>query len=181
MISIKNYPDRPPPGLNEAVEAAGITLRNHGGVWEASDPDAAALIAATFNPEAHIKAEKAAELAEARWRKETGGFMFQPKGADRPYRFKSTRDAIGPILALPVFALLGITTSRRWKTDEVDEKGNAIFVTIEAQDFAPFATAFGAHVEAAFAEEEAKGAQVKDADWRDVGAITIEAAIADKA
>jgi len=182
MKQVPNIPQRPPPGLIEAIEAEGIGIKNGDhDLWYATDEKRAAEIAETFDPTAHVKAEKAVELAEARWRKETGGFMFQPKGADRPYRFKSTRDAMGPILALPVFALIGITTSRRWKTDEVDEKGNAIFVTIEAVDFAPFATAFGAHVEAAFAEEEAKGAQVKSADWQDVAAIKIEAAIADKA
>lgn len=181
MTPIKNFPQSPPPGLVDALAAAGIDYRNEGGVWLASDAHAAELIAATYNPEAHVKREKAALLAELRWQRETSGFMFQPEKADRPYRFKSTRDAMPPILALAVFALMGNAKPRRWKTDEVDEKGNAIFVTIEAQDIGPFAEAFGAHVEAAFIEEETKGAQVKDADWRDVEPITIEAAIADKA
>ena len=180
MNPIKEFPQSLHPGLVEALHAAGIELWNDGGVWKSNEPEAAQLMAATFNPEGYVKAEKAKELAEARWLKETGGFWFQPGRADRAYRFKSTRDAVAPVLALPVFAMAGITKSRRWKTDEVDAAGHPIFVTIEAADFVPFATAFGAHVEAAFVEEEEKNAQAKAADWRDADAIKIEAAVAEK-
>ena len=42
-------------GLAEAVEAAGITIINRGGVWCASDPEVARSIAARYSPLAWLK------------------------------------------------------------------------------------------------------------------------------
>lgn len=170
---IPGYPNHPPPGLNEAVELAGIVLHNEGGVWKASDPDRAAQIAATYDPTAHVKAKKAADLAAARWRKETGGFMFQPIGASRPYRFVSTREAMGPIMGAVIALQNGVFPDpTMWKTAEE----GAVFVPITAADVIPLYKAFAAHVASAFADESAKQQSVKDAaDWTKVGDIAISA------
>lgn len=175
MTPIKNFPDPMPPGLNTAIEAHGILLRNHGGVWEASDAAAAEAVIAAYDPTPYAKTEKAAELADARWQRETGGFMFQPIGADRPYRFVSTREAMGPVMGAVLALQAGVFPDpTQWKTAE------GVFVPITAADVLPLYKAFAAHVAAAFTEEATKQAQVKDAPWQDVGAITLEAAAADK-
>lgn len=174
MTPIKNFPNPMPPGLNTAIEAIGIILINEGGVWKASDAAAAEAVIASYDPAPYAKTEKAAELADARWQKETGGFMFQPSGADRPYRFVSTREAMGPVMGAVLALQSGVFPDpTQWKTAE------GVFVTITAADVLPLYKAFAAHVAGAFAEEATKQAQVKDAAWQDVGAIAIEAAAAD--
>lgn len=175
MQPIPNFPDQPPPGLTSAVEAVGIVLVCERGTWMASDPVQAEAIAAAYDPTEHVKIEKRAELADLRWQKETGGFMFQPAGAPRAYRFVSTREAMGPVmgavLAVQVGAFLDPTL---WKTAEGE------FVPIAATDVVPLFKAFAAHVSASFAEEADKENQIKAATWEDAASITIEAAPAEK-
>jgi len=174
MNPIPGYPQPPPPGLTEAIEGAGLYLKNIGGVYHSNDPDAAAQIAASYDPERHVKAEKTAELADTRWQKETGGFMFQPSGADRPYRFVSTREAMGPVMGAVIALQNGVFPDpTMWKTAE---KG-AVFVPITAADVIPLYKAFAAHVAGVFAEEATKQQQVKDAPWQDVGDISIDSVI----
>jgi hypothetical protein len=94
--------------------------------------------------------------------------MFQPSGADRPYRFVSTREAMGPVMGAVLALQAGVfpdPTQR--KTAE------GVFVPITAADVLPLYKAFAAHVAGAFAEEATKQAQVTDAPWQDVGAISI--------
>lgn len=173
MTPIKGFPDQPPPGLTDAIEAAGIILVNEGGTWKANDPVAAEKIAATYDPTNHVRAEKSAQLADERWQKETGGFMFQPSGADRPYLFVSTREAMGPVMGAVLAVQSGVFPDpTMWKTAEP----GAVFVPITKADVVPLFKAFAAHVAGAFAEEAQKQDAVKSADWKDVGAIAIEAA-----
>lgn len=177
MTPIKGYPQSPPPGLNEAVEAAGIVLVNESGVWKASDPVAAEKIAATYDPTDHVRAEKSAQLADERWQRETGGFMFQPSGADRPYLFKSTREAMGPVMGAVLAVQSGVFPDpTMWKTAEP----GAVFVPLTAADVLPLFKAFAAHVAASFAEEAQKQDTVKSVPWQDAVAVAIEAAPADK-
>jgi hypothetical protein len=187
MTPIKNYPNPPPPGLNGAVEAAGIPIRNEGGIYvvgttghtptetEMAQANAAMAIAAAYDPTAHVKAEKAAELAEDRWRKETGGFMFRPVKADRPYRFISTREAMGPVMGAVLALQSGVFPSPTlWKTAE------GVFVEITEADVVPLFKAFAAHVAAAFTEEATKRDAADKAPWEEVGDIKIEAVAAIK-
>lgn len=168
MTPIKNFPDPMPPGLNLAIEAAGIILVHMDAGWVASDAEAAEAVIASYDPTPYAKTEKAAELADARWQKETGGFMFQPSGADRPYRFVSTREAMGPVMGAVLALQAGVFPDpTQWKTAE------GVFVTITAADVLPLYKAFAAHVAAAFAEEAVKQKQVEQAPWEDVGAISI--------
>ncbi len=165
---IPNYPHPPPPGLNEAVEATGIILHNEGGVWKASDPDAAAAIAETYDPTTFVKAQKAAELADERWRVETGGFLFQPAGADRPYLFHSTREAMGPVLGAMMAVQAGVFPDpTMWKTAE------GVFIPITAADVIELFKAFAAHVAAAFSEEANKKTQVDQSTWENTNSIHI--------
>jgi hypothetical protein len=176
MKHVPNIPQRPPPGLIEAIEAEGIGIKNGDhDLWYATDEKRAAEIAETFDPTAHVKAEKAAELAEARWRKETGGFMFQPVKADRPYRFISTREAMGPVMGAVLALQSGVFPSPTlWKTAE------GIFVEITEADVVPLFKAFAAHVAAAFTEEATKRDAADKAPWEEVGDIKIEAVAAIK-
>jgi hypothetical protein len=168
MKPIKNFPDPSPPGLTLAIEASGILLVNEVGVWKASDAAAAEVIIATYDPTSFAKAEKSSELANLRWQKETGGFIFQPSGVDRPYRFVSTREAMGPVMGAVLALQAGVFPDpTQWKTAE------GIFVPITAADVLPLYKAFAAHVAGAFAEEATKQAQVVAAPWEDVGAISI--------
>jgi len=171
MKPVLNIPQRPPPGLVEAIEAAGIIIVNGDhDLWYASDEKRAAEITDTFDPTAHVRAQKAEELAEARWRKETGGFMFQPVKADRPYRFVSTREAMGPVMGAVLALQSGVFPSPTlWKTAE------GVFVEITEADVVPLFKAFAAHVAAAFTEEATKLDAADKAPWQDVGAITIDA------
>jgi hypothetical protein len=175
MKQIPNYPNPPPPGLNETVEAAGIILVNEGGLrWLASDPDKAQAIADAYDPSVHVKAEKAAELADARWQKETGGFMFQPSGADRPYLFVSTREAMGPVMGAVLAVQSGVFPDpTMWKTAEP----GAVFVPITTADVVPLFKAFAAHVAGAFMDESVKQQAVKDErDWMKISPIKIDVA-----
>lgn len=175
MTPISNFPSPVPPGLTLAIEAHGIILVNEGGVWKASDAAQADAIAATYDPTSYVRAEKSAELADARWQKETGGFMFQPSGADRPYRFVSKRDAMGPVMGAVLAVKEGVFPDPTlWKTAE------GVFVPITAADVVPLFKAFAAHVAAAFAEEATKQDQASKAPWEDVGGIVISAEVADK-
>lgn len=167
MTPIKNYPDPSPPGLTLAIEAV-TDLRCIGGTWMASDATVAEAVIASYDPTPYAKAEKTAELADARWQKETGGFMFQPSGADRPYRFVSTREAMGPVMGAVLALQAGVFPDpTQWKTAE------GVFVTITAADVLPLYKAFAAHVAACFAEEAVKQDQVNKAPWEDVGGISI--------
>lgn len=174
MNPVKNYPIIPPPGLNEKVEASGIILANEGGVWVASDADAAAAIASSYVPLPHVLAGKEAKLADARWQRETGGFMFQPSGEAEPHRFVSTREAMGPMIGAVLALQAGVFSDpTMWKTAD----GN--FVRITAADVVPLFKAFVAHVAMAFVDEAAKQDQArKEPDWKKIDAIQIEAAAA---
>lgn len=168
MTPIPSYPNPPPPGLNEAIEAAGIILINQGGVWKASNAAQAAAIAAAYDPTEYVKREKRAELADTRWQRETGGFMFQPIGAARAYRFVSTREAMGPVMGAVLAVQTGVFPDpTMWKTAEGE------FVPITAADVVPLFQAFAAHVAAEFAQEAEKIEEVKAAKWEDVDAIRI--------
>jgi hypothetical protein len=172
-VPITGYPDHPPPGLNEAVEEAGVLLVNVAGVWTAANEEQADLalrIAASYDPVPYVKAAKAAELAEKRWEYETGGFMFQPSGADRPYRFVSTREAMGPVIAAVLAVQNGIFPDPTlWKTAE------GVFVPIRGADVIPLFKAFAAHVAGAFAEEAMKrDAADKAASVDDIVQIAID-------
>ncbi len=171
---VKNYPAVPPPGLNEAVEAAGIFIHNEGGIWKSSNQERAEQIAALFDPADYVKSEKRAELADARWRKETGGFMFQPSGADRPYLFVSTREALGPVMGAVLAVQAGVFPDpTMWKTAEP----GAVFVPITAADVVPLFKAFAAHVAGAFLEESQKQQAVKaETDWTKIPPIKIDVA-----
>ena len=174
MTPIKSFPISPPPGLTLAIEAHGIMLVCEGGVWKANDAPAAEAVIASYDPTPYAKTTKAAELAEARWQKETGGFMFQPSGVDRPYRFVSTREAMGPVMGAVLALQAGVFPDpTQWKTAEGE------FVPITAADVLPLYKAFAAHVAGVFAEEATKQAEVKASIWQDVAAIAIEAANAD--
>lgn len=76
MIPIPGYPTPPPPGLNETVEATGISLVNVSGVWSAGSPAQAlqaAAIAASYNPLPWVIALRKAEAAALKETVETGG------------------------------------------------------------------------------------------------------------
>ena len=76
MVPIVGYPNPPPPGLNETVEAAGYTLANIGGVWSTSDAAAAAAIlaiVASYNPIPYVIALKKQEAADMKEVVEAGG------------------------------------------------------------------------------------------------------------
>jgi len=178
--TVPNYPNPPPPGLNAAVEAAGIQLRNYGdNEWQATDPDGAQAIADAFDPINYVKETKAAELADARWQKETSGFMFQPAGADRPYLFKSTREAMGPVMGAVLAVQSGVFPDpTMWKTAEP----GAVFVPITAADVLPMFKAFAAHVAAAFLDESVKQQSVKNEQaWTKIPPIKIDVAAVEAA
>lgn len=167
---IPNYPNPPPPGLNRAVEAAGIHLRNYGdNEWQGTDPDGAQAIADAFDPSAHVKEQKAAELADTRWQKEVGGILYQPELENRAYRFKTSRESMGPILGAMIAIQQGVLPQPlRWKTDE------GLFVSLTGKDVVELFKMFAAHVNAAFAEEDAKQQQVADeTDWTKIIDIKI--------
>jgi hypothetical protein len=73
---IIGYPNPPPPGLNEAVEGAGIQLSNVGGVWMAATEEQAqraAAIAATYDPLPYVIAMRKEEAAYMKESVEVGG------------------------------------------------------------------------------------------------------------
>lgn len=72
--AVPGYPNPPPPGLNQAVAAAGVHLYNEGGIWMASDPIAAATIAASYDPAPFVVGSQMAAAADARWTRMSGGY-----------------------------------------------------------------------------------------------------------
>lgn len=174
MRPVPNFPEQPPPGLTKAIYDAGLSLTCIGGVWSSYEPEVVETLAAAYVPLPHVLAVKEAELAHARWQRETGGFMFQPVGEKTAHRFVSTREAMGPVMGALLAAQAGVFLDPTlWKTAD----GN--FVRLTAADVVPMFKAFVAHVAASFADEAAKQSQArKEDDWIKVDAIAIEAAVA---
>jgi hypothetical protein len=164
MKPVAGLPQRPPPGLVDAIEAAGILLVNgENDQWLASDAAAAEAVIAAYDPMPYAVTEAKAALADYRWTVETGGVMFQG------HPVITTRDAQGTITAAFLAAQAGqFPPGTRWKA------ADGVFFDMTAQSMAQLYATVAGHVQTCFARESQLVALIDAAaTWEEVLAIDV--------
>ena len=163
--NIVTMPDGNMPGLPEAIRAAGHDIENHNSALYATDGPAVQAIIDAHNARPAALAQKIAELADHRWKKETGGLVVDNIAVETTDRSKTL------VTGAMLMASQNPNATFKFKTT------GGQHVQINSNAMIYMYAAMGAHVQACFAKEETIAAQLNAlATWQEIVAFDINAA-----
>lgn len=137
-----DWPVPTPPGLGEAIEAAGIRRARIDGVMKVSDLAAAEAIIAGYDFVGATRSDIKAQVAALRYEHEIAGTTLA--GMPVP----TDRESQGLVTGAALAATLDANYAVNWKT-------TAGFVALSAAQVIGLATAMRSHVQACFDREAA--------------------------
>lgn len=152
------------PGLMQAIRDAGHDVENHNGVLYATDGAIVQAIIDAFDARPSALSVKLAELADFRWKKETGGMTANGVVIETTDRSKTL--VTGAVL----LAQSNPAATFKFKTTKDQH------VDVDAAGMVAIYAALGAHVQECFAKEEAIAAKINAlATWQEIVAFDIDA------